>query len=117
MLVLTRKPQEVIHIGPNVTITIVRVSGKSVRIGIEAPKELHVRRGEIPANDASAEPDPSCAPTPRLNRPVRLASMLARVKSLTVVESAAESQGSETHVPEAPSRHRRAIPNDCLLGF
>ena len=47
MLVLTRKKQERIQIGDNVTISIIRISGKSVRIGIEAPDEISIRRHEI----------------------------------------------------------------------
>ncbi|MBW3600334.1 MAG: carbon storage regulator [Planctomycetes bacterium] len=53
MLVLTRKPQEQIRIGNGVTITILRVKGNSVRIGIEAPPEVRVVRGELPAFDAA----------------------------------------------------------------
>ncbi len=47
MLVLTRKQQEEIHIGNNVTITILRIKGQSVRIGINAPKDVRVIRGEL----------------------------------------------------------------------
>ncbi len=47
MLVLTRKLQEKIHIGDQVTITIVRIQGNMVRVGIEAPKTVRVIRGEI----------------------------------------------------------------------
>lgn len=48
MLVLTRKLDEQIHIGKDVTITIVRLRGNTVRIGIEAPREVQVRRAELP---------------------------------------------------------------------
>jgi carbon storage regulator CsrA len=47
MLVLTRKLQEKIQIGDNITITILRTKGKSVRLGIEAPLEVPVVRGEL----------------------------------------------------------------------
>lgn len=47
MLVLTRKQQEQIRIGDNITLTILKVKGKSIRIGIEAPKEIRVVRGEL----------------------------------------------------------------------
>ena len=39
MLVLTRKYQEKIRIGDNITITVLRMKGKAVRLGIEAPTE------------------------------------------------------------------------------
>jgi carbon storage regulator CsrA len=47
MLVLTRKQKEVIKIGDDITITILRVKGQQVRVGIEAPREKRVARGEL----------------------------------------------------------------------
>lgn len=49
MLVLTRKLKEQIRVGNEITITILRVSGKSVRVGIEAPREVRVVRAELPS--------------------------------------------------------------------
>jgi carbon storage regulator len=46
MLVLTRKEGEKIIIG-DVIISIVSVRGKSVRIGIDAPKEIKILREEL----------------------------------------------------------------------
>jgi carbon storage regulator CsrA len=47
MLVLTRKYQEKIRIGDNITITVLRTKGKAVRLGIEAPANVPVIRGEL----------------------------------------------------------------------
>ena len=47
MLVLTRKLNEEIRIGNDITVTIVRVKGESVRIGINAPKHVRVMRSEL----------------------------------------------------------------------
>lgn len=47
MLVLTRKVEEQILIGDDIKITLLKVRGNSVRIGIEAPREVRVIRGEI----------------------------------------------------------------------
>lgn len=47
MLVLTRKHQEKIRIGNDITITVLRTKGKAVRLGIEAPAEVPVIRGEL----------------------------------------------------------------------
>jgi carbon storage regulator CsrA len=58
MLVLTRKQQEQIQIGDNVTITILKIKGRAVRLGIEAPRQVKVVRGELPpqpAADAATE--------------------------------------------------------------
>ena len=47
MLVLSRKAGERIWIGDDISVTVVRISGGGVRIGIEAPKELPVVREEL----------------------------------------------------------------------
>lgn len=47
MLVLTRKQNEKIRIGDQITITVLRMKGKAVRLGIEAPPEVSVLRGEL----------------------------------------------------------------------
>lgn len=49
MLVLSRKPSEQIHIGPDITITIVRIGPNTVRLGIDAPRELNIVRDELVA--------------------------------------------------------------------
>ncbi len=55
MLVLTRKTDEEILIGDNIKITLVRVRGNSVRIGIEAPREIRIVRGELDVLDTPIE--------------------------------------------------------------
>ena len=47
MLVLSRKPMERIQIGDSVVVTVLEIRGKNARIGIEAPKEIHVLRTEL----------------------------------------------------------------------
>jgi len=47
LLVLTRGVNESIVIGDNVTVSIVSIRGDSVRIGVEAPKEIPVHRREV----------------------------------------------------------------------
>ncbi len=51
MLVLSRKQNQQILVGNDITITILKVRGNSVRIGIEAPKSVHVMRGELERQD------------------------------------------------------------------
>ena len=60
MLVLTRKSQERISIGQDITITVLKIKGNSVQIGIDAPHHVRVVRGELsrydtPGQDASPE--------------------------------------------------------------
>ena len=47
MLVLSRKPKESIVIDGQITVTVLQVNGKNVRLGIEAPKEVPIRRKEL----------------------------------------------------------------------
>ncbi len=47
MLVLSRKVGERILIGDHVTVTVVRITGGGVRIGIEAPSDMAVIREEL----------------------------------------------------------------------
>lgn len=47
MLVLSRKKNEVIKINDDITIVVVEIRGDKVRLGIEAPKDVPVHRGEI----------------------------------------------------------------------
>ncbi len=47
MLVLSRKLGEKIIINENVAITLVEIRGDKVRLGIEAPKDVSVRRQEV----------------------------------------------------------------------
>jgi carbon storage regulator len=52
MLVLSRKESERIRLGNNIVVTIVRVSGDRVRIGIEAPPDVIVLRDELQPRQA-----------------------------------------------------------------
>jgi len=47
MLVLSRKESERIRLGDSIVLTIVRVSGDKVRLGIEAPPDVIVLRDEL----------------------------------------------------------------------
>jgi len=47
MLVLTRKAGETITIDGGITVQIVQIRGRQVRVGIEAPKNKKVQRGEL----------------------------------------------------------------------
>lgn len=47
MLVLSRRESERIRLGDSIVVTVVRLAGDKVRIGIEAPKDLVVLRDEL----------------------------------------------------------------------
>lgn len=68
MLVLTRKLDEAIQIGDNIKITVLRVKGNTVRIGIEAPKHVKVIRDELEREIATAFVDSPVASNSSTNR-------------------------------------------------
>ena len=47
MLVLSRQQTDSIFIGPDIKVTVLSISGGRVKLGIEAPKTVHVARSEI----------------------------------------------------------------------
>lgn len=47
MLILTRRIGEVLTVGSAVTIRIVSIKNKQIRLGIEAPKHIEVHRLEV----------------------------------------------------------------------
>ena len=63
MLVLTRKVREQIKIGDDIVITILRIKGQAVRVGIDAPRDQRVLRGELP----DARPPAPAVTTVELN--------------------------------------------------
>jgi carbon storage regulator len=90
MLVLTRKLMEKLFIGDDICVTVVRLEGGQVRLGIEAPRDVPVVRAELVPERAEAyraahrhsqaapEPHtgaPSAAPG---DGPIRIPQALAR---------------------------------------
>ena len=56
MLILSRKPGEVVRIGDDITITILATKGNQVRIGINAPENVVVHREEMYQRLRDADP-------------------------------------------------------------
>ena len=53
MLILTRRPREVVMIGDDVQIMVLDIAGDRVRLGITAPREIQVRRDDFKPIQAS----------------------------------------------------------------
>jgi carbon storage regulator len=81
MLVLTRKLMEKLFIGDDICVTVVRLEGGQVRLGIDAPREVAVVRAELVPERAAARPRsagagnshsrPAPAPHPHLHGELR----------------------------------------------
>ncbi len=54
MLVLTRKTGETIRVGENIVIKVIQTGKGSVKLGIEAPSNVRVLRGELQAFETPA---------------------------------------------------------------
>lgn len=54
MLVLSRKESQRIRLGDSIVITIVKISGDKVRIGIDAPGDVLVLRDELEPREQSS---------------------------------------------------------------
>jgi carbon storage regulator len=65
MLVLTRKVGEQIRIGADVVVTLVRIQGEKVRIGIEAPRDVVIHREEVRRRLEASKPSADANPSPR----------------------------------------------------
>ena len=67
MLVLSRNVGQSIEIGDGIVVTLLKV-GRSVRVGIQAPQNVPIRRTELPkTSDSSA---PQC-PTHKPDMPLK----------------------------------------------
>ena len=77
MLVLTRKTQQKIQIGPNIVVTILQVKGQAVRVGIEAPREVSVLRTELTDDCAELQTEIGSMPN--------VASEAARPRALGMI--------------------------------
>jgi carbon storage regulator len=75
MLILSRRESESVHLGDDIVLTIVRVSGEKVRIGIQAPPHIKVLRNELEVEQANTPPSdavPNALPTNIRSTPIRV---------------------------------------------
>ena len=59
MLVLSRKESQRIRLGDSIVITIVKISGDKVRVGIDAPGNVLVLRDELERREPTEVPSAS----------------------------------------------------------
>ena len=64
MLVLTRGNGERIRVGDDIEITVLKVKGGKVCLGIDAPKEVSIARAELLFSTSSSAPSLDCAESP-----------------------------------------------------
>ncbi len=55
MLVLSRRESERIRLGESIVVTVVKLAGDRVRLGIEAPSDVLVLRDELERRECAAQ--------------------------------------------------------------
>lgn len=55
MLVIERKKSQRVHIGEDIILTITQIKGNRVKLGIEAPQDVVVLRGELKQEETRDE--------------------------------------------------------------
>lgn len=63
MLVLSRKEAQRIRVGNDIVVTVVKIAGDKVRVGIEAPSDVLVLRDELEAWEAPPAASPPVTST------------------------------------------------------
>jgi len=106
MLVLTRKKSQLIQIGDNIVIKVIRTGPGSVKLGIDAPSHIRVMRGELDEQLSQQYLDEQAAPQSSRQResaqPVGAEVQVERRNLETIDED-------ESVSPKAGSyRHRKA---------
>ncbi len=61
MLVLSRKQEEALVIAGGITVRILEIRGRHVRLGIEAPPEVSIQRREIIVKRETKAATSACA--------------------------------------------------------
>jgi carbon storage regulator len=74
MLVLSRKETQRIRLGDSIVVTIVKISGDKVRVGIDAPADVLVLRDELEVR-MEAAPTASAAASPPLPSPAAMPAL------------------------------------------
>lgn len=62
MLVLSRRKNQTIEIGDDVVVSVIKISGNAVRLGISAPPAKAIKRGELPPRVARDGAAPVASP-------------------------------------------------------
>jgi len=96
MLVLSRKETERIRLGTSIVVTVVRVSGDKVRLGIEAPPDVLVLRDELQPHER-----------PQSVKNQRTAELVAVQQTVVPAQSLA--------IAVVPSNSRVAIAEGSLI--
>jgi carbon storage regulator len=91
MLVLSRKESQRIRLGDSIVVTIVKISGDKVRVGIEAPADVLVLRDELEVRSdvGAASPAATAPASPASTAAASLPAPLASAELLPALQRSA----------------------------
>jgi len=88
MLVLSRKIDDSILIGDDIKIQVIKIKGNTIRIGIEAPSDLKILRGELAPYDIKSERDSNKESTNKKASKPRFANSVTSIEFEATLEEA-----------------------------
>ncbi len=115
MLVLTRKVDETIMIGEDVELTVIRIRGNSVRLGISAPNEIRVTRGELDRKPPQRQAAESSAAEPEPDKQESASSRSIKLQDPTRVRDVTDKAKRENRIA-AFSKKQAAVPRKIIMG-
>ena len=96
-MVLSRKKDEKIIIGDNITVMVIEIRGDKVRLGIEAPKEVTVHRQEVYDAIKRARVERTLDPIPWITAALKVATLPSRpLRTDDWAEGVVKAIGSRT---------------------
>ncbi|TWU45777.1 hypothetical protein Q31b_09530 [Novipirellula aureliae] len=119
MLVLSRKLNESIQIGDDITITLIRVEGGKVRLGIDAPRDVRVLRSELEAHHdkgATSKKGRGSKALESRERTSTLDTTLIGENELDLESMKRENEAAQISEREQAFAHPVLIPNRSKAG-
>jgi carbon storage regulator CsrA len=117
MLVLSRKTEEQIKIGETITITVLRVKGSTVKLGIAAPRDVRVVRGEISALPPNSATSASAASQAEDSLAPVVVEMMIEAEDEPLEREGGDSKsGAELRLPQRRPFARYSTPPLRLVG-
>jgi carbon storage regulator CsrA len=117
MLILTRKPSETIRIGNDICVTVLGVSGKQSRIGIDAPAAIEVHREEIYQRIQAGIPKPPAPIAKSMHIDDRVKMIGVAPAFLTVVFKLPSLNDAQALIDKLPYREKALGTDAEVFGY